>query len=82
VRRESAARPGVGKTTVAWELFAQLAREGIPAGYVDIDQRGMCSAPPTRQHWAPEPAADPGRHRLKARTLDAVVANFRDVGAR
>src|SRR5262249_6135645 len=51
-------------------------------GYVDIDQLGMCYAPPTRQHWAPEPADDPGRHRLKARTLDAVVANFRDAGAR
>ncbi len=73
---------GVGKTTVTWELFVQLAREGVPTGYVDIDQLGMCYAPPTPRHWAPEPAADPGRHRLKARTLDAVVANFRDAGAR
>ena len=30
----------------------------------------------------PEPADDPGRHRLKARALDAVVANFRYAGAR
>jgi hypothetical protein len=74
--------PGVGKTTVAWELFVQLARVGVPAGYVDIDQLGMCYAPPTPWHWAPEPADDPGRHRLKARTLDAVVANFADAGAR
>ena len=73
---------GVGKTTATWELFVQLAREGTPTGYVDIDQIGMCYAPPTPQHWAPEPAGDPGRHRLKARTLDAVVANFRDAGAR
>src|SRR6266536_20097 len=73
---------GVGKTTVTWELFVQLAREGVPTGYVDIDQLGMCYAPPTPRHWAPEPAADPGRHRLKARALDAVVANFRDAGAR
>jgi hypothetical protein len=73
---------GVGKTTVTWELFAHLAREGVAAGYVDIDQLGMCYGPPTPRHWAPEPAADPGRHRLKARTLDAVVANFRDAGAR
>src|SRR2546430_11129544 len=71
----------VGKTTVTWELFVQLAREGVAAGYVDIDHLGMCYAPPTPQHWAPEPAADPGRHRLKAHTLDAVVANFRDAGA-
>jgi hypothetical protein len=73
---------GVGKTTVAWVLFTRLARAGVPTGYVDIDQLGMCYAPPTPRHWAPEPADDPGRHRLKARTLDAVVANFRDAGAR
>src|SRR5262249_49512209 len=73
---------GVGKTTVTWELFVQLAREGVPAGYVDIDQLGMCYGPPTPLQWAPEPTDDPGRHRLKARTLDAVVANFRDAGAR
>lgn len=73
---------GVGKTTVAWELFIRLAREGVSTGYVDIDQLGMCYAPPTPQDWAPEPAADPGRHRLKARTLDAVVANFQAAGAR
>jgi molybdopterin-guanine dinucleotide biosynthesis protein len=73
---------GVGKTTVTWELFVQLAGEGIPIGYVDIDQLGMCYDRPTQQQWFPEPADDPGRHRLKARTLDAVVANFRDAGAR
>jgi predicted ABC-type ATPase len=74
--------PGVGKTTVSWELFVRLAQEGIGTGYVDIDQLGMCYAPPTPEHWAPEPADDPGRHRLKARALDAVVANFGDAGAR
>jgi hypothetical protein len=73
---------GVGKTTVTWELFVELTREGVAAGYVDIDQLGMCYGPPTPQHWAPEPATDPGRHRLKARTLDAVVLNFQDAGAR
>jgi hypothetical protein len=73
---------GVGKTTVTWELFTQLVREGVASGYVDIDQLGMCYGPPTAREWAPEPAADPGRHRLKARALDAVVANFRDAGAR
>jgi adenylylsulfate kinase-like enzyme len=73
---------GVGKTTVTWELFTQLVREGVTAGYVDIDQLGMCYGPPTEREWAPEPAVDPGRHQLKARALDAVVANFRDAGAR
>jgi adenylylsulfate kinase-like enzyme len=72
---------GVGKTTVTWDLFVRLGREGVPAGYVDIDQLGLCYAPPTSQHWAPEPADDPGRHRLKARALDAVLANFGDAGA-
>jgi hypothetical protein len=73
---------GVGKTTVTWELFVRLAGEGVPAGYIDIDQLGMCYAQPTPGHWAPEPAEDPGRHRLKARALDGVVANFCDAGAR
>ncbi|GAA1694182.1 hypothetical protein GCM10009765_49290 [Fodinicola feengrottensis] len=74
--------PGVGKTTVAWELFLQMARDEIATGYVDIDQLGMCYGPPTPGNWAPEPHDDPGRHRLKARTLNAVVANFQDAGAR
>ncbi len=33
---------GVGKTTVAWELFTQLTRGGTPTGYVDIDP-AMCA---------------------------------------
>jgi AcrR family transcriptional regulator len=35
---------GIGKTTVTWELFVRLVREGISTGYVDIDQLGMCYA--------------------------------------
>jgi len=73
---------GVGKTTVAWELFVQFVEERVPTGFVDIDQLGMCYAPPTPQDAWPEPAEDPGRHRLKARALDAVVANFQNAGAR
>lgn len=65
--------PGVGKSTVGWEIFAQLTGAGIEAGYVDIDQLGMCY---------PEHVSDPGRHRLKARNLGAVVANYRAAGAR
>ncbi|WP_146231566.1 P-loop NTPase family protein [Lentzea atacamensis] len=64
--------PGVGKTTVAWEVFERLAGRGLATGFVDIDQLGMC---------LPEPAGDPGRYRLKARALGAVTANFRDAGA-
>ncbi|MER6144766.1 hypothetical protein ABT174_32835 [Streptomyces sparsogenes] len=65
--------PGVGKTEVGWELFSQLRRAGVEAGYVDVDQLGICY---------PEPAADPGRHLLQARNVGAVLAGFRAAGAR
>jgi hypothetical protein len=68
----------VGKTTVGWELFAGLE---APAGFVDVDQLGMCYGPPTGENWSPEPADDVGRYRLKSRNLDAVAANFRAAGA-
>jgi hypothetical protein len=50
-----------------------LVRSGIQTGYIDIDQLGMCY---------PEAASDPGRHRMKARNLGAVVAGYRAAGAR
>jgi adenylylsulfate kinase-like enzyme len=65
--------PGIGKSTVGWEIFTQLTQAGIEVGYVDIDQLGICY---------PEPASDPGRHWMKARNLGAVVANYRAAGAR
>ncbi|QPP08432.1 AAA family ATPase [Streptomyces bathyalis] len=65
--------PGVGKTAVGWELYSRCARAGTGTAYVDIDQLGMCS---------PESASDPGRHRMKARNLGALVANFGQSGAR
>ncbi|MER5183990.1 AAA family ATPase [Streptomyces sp. NPDC002896] len=65
--------PGVGKTTVAWEMYSHLMQAGIETAVVDIDQLGICY---------PEPAADPGRHRMQARNLDAVAAAFRAAGAR
>ncbi|MEO3931020.1 AAA family ATPase [Micromonosporaceae bacterium B7E4] len=73
--------PAVGKSTIGWELFSQLSRR-IPTGYVDLDQLGMCFAPPTPENWAPEPASDPGRHRRQARNLNRVAANLRAAGAR
>ena len=63
--------PGVGKSSVGWEIFAQLTEAGVEAGYVDIDQLGMCY---------PEHVSDPGRHRMKAQNLGAVVANYRGGG--
>ena len=65
--------PGIGKSTIGWEIFTQLIQAGIAVGYVDIDQLGICY---------PEPASDPGRHRMKAQNLGAVVANYRAAGAR
>ncbi len=65
--------PGVGKTTVAWEIYSGLVRDGIEAAYVDIDQLGI--------HY-PEPAADPGRHRMQAENLAAVVSGYAATGAR
>ena len=64
---------GVGKSTIGWEIFTQLTEGGTEAGFVDIDQLGMCY---------PETPADPGRHWLKLRNLGAVVANYRAAGAR
>jgi adenylylsulfate kinase-like enzyme len=64
---------GVGKTTVGWEIFGRLRRADNECAYVDIDQLGICY---------PEPPSDPGRYRLEARNLNAVVANFAAAGAR
>ncbi|MEU7588870.1 hypothetical protein AB0A95_21555 [Micromonospora sp. NPDC049230] len=64
---------GVGKTTVAWELYADLVDSGVEVGYVDIDQLGMCF---------PEPESDPGRYRTAAQNLGSVVAGYRAAGAR
>ncbi len=62
---------GVGKTAVGWEYFSQLTRAGVAAGFADIDQLGMCY---------PEPAADPGRCRIKTQNLGDVVATFAAAG--
>ena len=73
---------GVGKTTVAWEVYRRLAARAGPVGYVDIDQLGMSYGPPTAGHWSPEPASDPVRYRLKAVNLEAVAVNYAAAGAR
>lgn len=63
---------GVGKSTVGWEVYVRLRGAGLTAAYLDLDQVGFC--------W-PAPAADPGNHRVKARNLAAIWANFRAAGA-
>lgn len=63
--------PGVGKIAVAWEVYSELAHRGVGVGYVDIDQLGMCYS---------EPESDPGRFRMAAENLGAVVAGHRAAG--
>ncbi|MFD2082507.1 AAA domain-containing protein [Actinopolymorpha cephalotaxi] len=64
--------PGVGKSAVGCDLYTQLVGAGVHVGYVDLDQLGMCY---------PEPANDPGRHRMQAANLAAVVATYTAAGA-
>ncbi|GAA4524796.1 ATP-binding protein [Amycolatopsis samaneae] len=64
---------GVGKSTVAWEIFGELGRTGVDTVYVDVDQLGLCH---------PAPGDDPGNERLKAANLAAVGSVVRDAGAR
>jgi len=65
--------PGVGKTTVSWEIFDQLVQEGHCPALVDIDLLGAS--------W-PVPADDPYNERLKARNMRAMWSNFYAAGAR
>ncbi|MET9018447.1 hypothetical protein ABZV93_00540 [Actinopolymorpha sp. NPDC004070] len=64
--------PGVGKSAVGWDFYTHLVDTGVHAGFVDLDQLGMCY---------PEPAGDPGRHRMQASNLAAVVAGCAAAGA-
>lgn len=63
--------PGVGKSTVAWRLYADLTARDSRCGYVDIDQLGMC-------YPAGEDDAD--RHRLKGSVLGALLPNYAAAG--
>ena len=62
---------GVGKSTVGWEVFAQLSRTGVKTAFVDADQIGLC-------HPMPEGLT----HRLRARNLAAMWPHFRQEGVR
>ncbi len=64
---------GVGKSTVSWQLFAELADAGVRVAFADTDQLGMC-----------HPAADdePGRQLVKLRNISAMIPNYRAAGAR
>jgi adenylylsulfate kinase-like enzyme len=64
---------GVGKSTVSWQLFTELAHDRIPAAFGDADQFCMCY---------PAPPGDPGRERIKAMNVGAMIPNYRAAGAR
>jgi adenylylsulfate kinase-like enzyme len=64
---------GVGKTTVSWQLYTELADSGVHVAFADTDQLSMCY---------PAPAGDPGRQHARALNAAAVVGNFRSAGSR
>jgi broad-specificity NMP kinase len=63
---------GVGKSTVSWQIFTELAQAGIHTAFADADQLCICY---------PAPPGDPGRGRLKAQNAGALVPRYRAAGA-
>jgi hypothetical protein len=64
---------GVGKSTVSWQLFSELTQSGARIAFADADQLCMCY---------PAPPADPGRERIRAQNLGAMIGNYQAAGAR
>jgi adenylylsulfate kinase-like enzyme len=64
--------PGVGKSTVSWQLFTELAATGVRVAFADTDQYCMCY---------PAPPGDPDRQSVKALNVGSVVSNFSAAGA-
>jgi adenylylsulfate kinase-like enzyme len=65
--------PGVGKTTVSWQLFAELSQAGVQVAFADADQLGMCF---------PAPPEDPNCAQLKARNVGALIPNYAAASAK
>jgi hypothetical protein len=63
---------GVGKSTVSWRLYTELASSGVRVAFADSDQLCVCY---------PAPAGDPGRQHVKALNAGAVIRGFRSAGA-
>ncbi len=63
---------GVGKSTVSWQLYRELARSGVRVAFADSDQLCMCY---------PALAWDPGRQHIRAQNVGSMIANFRAAGA-
>lgn len=64
---------GVGKSTVSWQLYTELASAGVRVAFADSDQLCMCY---------PAPPGDPGRQHVKAANVGSMIQNFRSAGAR
>ena len=64
---------GVGKSTVAWQLFTELADFGTRVAFTDADQLCMCY---------PAPPDDPGRDLIRARNAEVTIRNYHAAGAR
>jgi broad-specificity NMP kinase len=64
---------GVGKSTVSWQLFNELSRAGVHVAFADTDQLCMCY---------PAPPGDPGRQRIKAQNVGAMIPRYQAAGAR
>jgi GTPase SAR1 family protein len=62
---------GVGKTTVAHEMFDQLSGRDVAHAVVDLDALGIC--------W-PYAEGDPFNERMALRNLAAVWANYAAAG--
>lgn len=65
--------PGVGKSTIGWQLYTWAKTRRRPVAYVDLDQLGLL---------APAPDGDPDRRQLEADNLIRVLGIFRRHGAR
>lgn len=64
---------GTGKSAAGFEVYRRHLAAGQTAAYADLDQLGSCH---------PDPAGDPGRHRLKARNLGVLWRTYHAAGAR
>jgi hypothetical protein len=65
---------GVGKTTLAREIYARLGRTDVVAAHIDTDMLGRCFPPPADPEYQFE-------HRLKAASLGALWPVYREAGA-
>lgn len=64
---------GAGKTTTGEALHQLLVSNGVSNAVIDLDE--------LRRSW-PAPSTDRFNHELELRNLQAVAANYREVGVR